>query len=550
MGKGPSLGQVGKAIVLGTAQTVWDYHIPILHFLSGRVASSIKPKLKLHSGTSRYDRFLTVRTWKKYVRPLWKRSVHVQDEHLHQLPKITKRTTVRYVVHEHHAKKAGLHYDLRFMVNGRGISFVIPKHHMPAQGEQLRAIHQPDHVEEFFDFEGIIPDGQYGAGFVKIAAAGQMDVLECGPDKVVFDIWDGPKEFQGRFVMFSTTQDWIIQPFAPVFEQVKKHSFKTWNKGKFEDNLRKVQEEQRLAELKVDGSHEIVRVDKHGRVFLLSHRVSAKDGRVIDHTVKLPGLHDDLQKAIDQLGLRNCVLHGEVYHERGAGVLSGILNSLPKNAREFQEKHGDVRIALFDAGCIENRAQEDIPYTERFSLLKKIAQAGGDHVHTVDQSEPGEDIPRFARRVQSNPRIPNDGIIAKDPQAGYKQEVIPRVKDVVDADCVIVKVNEGTNGLRNHVGSLTVRDEHGKLVRVGSFPGKPQAYRALLWEIRNELVGQTVQVAFHKRDAGLDRTGPRFMRFHPGKSSAPLFERTKGMDEENWHDLAYKMKTSQGWRTQ
>ena len=80
-----------------------------------------------------------------------------------------------FVVHEHNAKKAGLHHDLRIEIDGVLQSFVVPK--LVSETERRLAIKVDDHALSYFNFEGTIPDDSYGAGTVKIYDTGECKVV-------------------------------------------------------------------------------------------------------------------------------------------------------------------------------------------------------------------------------------------------------------------------------------------------------------------------------------------------------------------------------------
>lgn len=71
-----------------------------------------------------------------------------------------------FVIQKHKAEN--LHYDLRLSVGGVLVSWAVPKGLSTAANEKRLGIRTENHPLDYADFEGVIPEGEYGAGVVMV----------------------------------------------------------------------------------------------------------------------------------------------------------------------------------------------------------------------------------------------------------------------------------------------------------------------------------------------------------------------------------------------
>ncbi len=124
----------------------------------------------------------------------------------------------RFVVQRHRATR--LHYDLRLEAAGVLLSWAVPKGPTLDPDVRRMAVHVEDHPLEYFDFEGVIPAGEYGGGDVIVWDWGTWDL--AGADDPLDAVAAGDLHFDlhgdklsGRFALVrrgrpSDREQWLL----------------------------------------------------------------------------------------------------------------------------------------------------------------------------------------------------------------------------------------------------------------------------------------------------------------------------------------------------
>ena len=113
-----------------------------------------------------------------------------------------------YVIQKHNATH--LHYDLRLEMDGVLKSWAVPK--VPPTQPRIKrlAVEVEDHPIEYASFEGEIPEGEYGAGTVKIWDSGSYTLLERKENKIIVDIHGEKLNGIYFLIRFKGKKNWLF----------------------------------------------------------------------------------------------------------------------------------------------------------------------------------------------------------------------------------------------------------------------------------------------------------------------------------------------------
>lgn len=113
------------------------------------------------------------------------------------------------MVQEHNASR--LHWDFRLEMDGVLRSWAVPKKPPTRPGVRRLAVAVEDHDLEYIDFEGTIPEGEYGAGSVEIWDRGIYSIESKKSDKLVFELQG--ERMKGRYTLVHFTdkaENWLL----------------------------------------------------------------------------------------------------------------------------------------------------------------------------------------------------------------------------------------------------------------------------------------------------------------------------------------------------
>lgn len=115
-----------------------------------------------------------------------------------------------FVVQEHHSSHH--HFDLRLEHDGVLVSWAVPKGIPELPGKKHLAVRTEDHPLAYAGFEGSIPEGEYGAGEVKIWDRGTFSPIAWGENRI--EVTLNGTLLKGRYLLVrfkkAGEQEWLI----------------------------------------------------------------------------------------------------------------------------------------------------------------------------------------------------------------------------------------------------------------------------------------------------------------------------------------------------
>jgi bifunctional non-homologous end joining protein LigD len=117
----------------------------------------------------------------------------------------SKDGALRFVIQKHAARN--LHYDFRLEMDGTLKSWAVPKGPPYELGVKRAAFEVEDHPLDYMNFEGTIPQGQYGGGTVMVWDTGTYELLGGTHEKGDLKLMLHGKKLKGEWHIFRIKSD-------------------------------------------------------------------------------------------------------------------------------------------------------------------------------------------------------------------------------------------------------------------------------------------------------------------------------------------------------
>ncbi len=366
-----------------------------------------------------------------------------------------ERPAPRFVVQEHHAR--AMHWDLRLEHEGTLPSWAIPKG-IPADPKRNNlAVRTEDHPLEYLDFEGDIPEGEYGAGKMRIWDRGTYE-LHKFRDKEVMITFHGER-LHGRYVLFRTDgNNWMIHRMDPP-EDPDREPMPRDVKPMLARTGDLPREDGRWAyEIKWDGVRAIGYVEG-GRL-----RLASRNGK--DITPRYPELRD-LGR---ELGSREAVLDGEVvaFGPDGRPSFQRLQSRMHLTSDSLVRRLArtePVAYVIFDLLWLDGHSLMGEEYAERRRRLLELGLNG------PTWQTPAHHVGDGAALLEATRAQGLEGIIAKRMDGAYapgrRSPGWVKVKNFRSTDAVIGGWLPGEGNRAGRLGALVVGyyDDEGALLR-------------------------------------------------------------------------------------
>lgn len=301
-----------------------------------------------------------------------------------------------FSIDEHHAQRAGKHWDITWRhpvwgIIDRGVS----KHSkLPTLGEPIRFIKSDDgHGHELMANPSIIPDGMRGAGTSKVVYQGRALM------------WVDPKSHHLHIITDKGDAFALIRPKgsdehmmvrlknspkggAKVLHRERKMNMK--DISRHPEKIHNIAASGYYGSVKIDGAMFWL-VKENDEVYLISRRpahvnnapVPHKDGYLgINREIWIPGLYEAMENVPNGTAIQVEVYSpGKGKYASSHARTAALLNMNPVDSILEQEKNGRLVVKLLDVDEYAHKSTSKLTGREELALRQQIADSTGRFLH-------------------------------------------------------------------------------------------------------------------------------------------------------------------------
>ncbi len=396
-----------------------------------------------------------------------KRDFNKTREPKGQTKKPKKSAKLLYVIQKHAARH--LHYDFRLELNGVLLSWAVPKGPSLDPTVKRLAVHVEDHPVKYGSFEGIIPQGQYGAGTVKIWDKGEWISEDDNPKKAYKNgnmkfLLKG-KKLKGSWKLIRINKNdktWLLFKGKDVdAKEIKKYDIELNLKPspvpkEFFPQLATLVDQpptgkKWLHEIKFDG-YRIIAIKNKGKTRLMSRNN-------IDWTNKFISIANEINK----LPIENLIFDGEVVvlDKDKKSNFQALQNAIKNNI------DNKFYYYIFDLPYYKKYNLTSLSLLERKKYLQEILKTKSDTLLYSDH------IFGSGKKVfEKSCKLGLEGIISKDSTSPY---VSKRTTTWLKSKCIkrqefVIGGYTKPQGARNYFGALLIGtyNKRGELIYHGN----------------------------------------------------------------------------------
>jgi bifunctional non-homologous end joining protein LigD len=438
-----------------------------------------------------------------------------------------KKGILRFVIQKHDASR--LHYDFRLETrDGVLLSWAVPKGPSLDPRQKRLAVETEDHPLDYIDFEGIIPEGNYGAGTVIVWDTGtytaERDIRQQFRDGKISFTLNGTK-IKGSFALIRIRQrhkQWLLIKSDDDYSSATSEPDLTVTSpesvftGRTNDEVAKNPVGQKRSEKKKEGQGRLllllldnnINVKKTSQFpqsvkpMLAGHTDRPFDNKDWVFEVKWDGvravlLHNKAKEAITEIQSRNgknithrypeitkaigtvvksnesFVLDGEIVVLNKEGIPDFQMHQKRMNVEsqreiEFLSNEIPATYFVFDILFINGRNVEELQLSDRRKILNSVIAEGSKRIRISEYiEEKGKAL--FKSVIERH----LEGIVAKDKHSKYHQGIRSsawlKIKGILTQDCIVVGYTKGEGNRQDYFGSLILAayDDLGKLRFIG-----------------------------------------------------------------------------------